>query len=102
MLLENKSPQRKCGQLDNRGSHFYLALYWAKALAEQRSSASLAEQFATLSETLASKEEVIISELNSVQGQEVNIGGYYSPDPEKLVEAMRPSAAFNALIDGLQ
>ena len=102
VLLENKSPQRKCGQLDNRGSHFYLALYWAKALAEQRSSASLAEQFATLSETLASKEEVIISELNSVQGQEVNIGGYYSPDPEKLLEAMRPSAAFNALIDGLQ
>jgi len=101
-LLENKSPQRKCGQLDNRGSHFYLALYWAKALAEQRSSASLAEQFATLSETLASQEQVIVSELNSVQGQEVDIGGYYSPDPEKLVEAMRPSAAFNALIDGLQ
>ncbi|MDA7494401.1 NADP-dependent isocitrate dehydrogenase, partial [Akkermansiaceae bacterium] len=102
VLLENKSPQRKCGQLDNRGSHFYLALYWAKALAEQRSSASLAEQFTTLSETLASQEEVIVSELNSVQGQEVDIGGYYSPDPEKLVEAMRPSAAFNALIDGLQ
>ena len=102
VLLENKSPQRKCGQLDNRGSHFYLALYWAKALAEQRSSASLAEKFATLSETLASQEEVIVSELNSVQGQEVDIGGYYSPDPEKLVEAMRPSAAFNAVIDSLQ
>ena len=73
VLLENKSPQRKCGQLDNRGSHFYLDLYWAKALAEQRSSASLAEKFATLSETLASQEEVIVSELNSVQGQEVDI-----------------------------
>jgi isocitrate dehydrogenase len=102
VLLENKSPQRKCGQLDNRGSHFYLALYWAKALAEQRSSPSLAEQFTTLSEALASQEEVIVSELNRVQGQEVDIGGYYSPDPEKLVEAMRPSAAFNAIIDGLQ
>ena len=102
VLLENKSPQRKCGQLDNRGSHFYLALYWAKALAKQRSSASLAKQFTTLSESLASQEEVIVSELNSVQGQEVDIGGYYSPDPEKLVEAMRPSAAFNAVIDSLQ
>jgi isocitrate dehydrogenase len=102
VLLENKSPQRKCGQLDNRGSHFYLALYWAKALAEQRSSPSLAEQFTTLSEALASQEEVIVSELNRVQGQEVDIGGYYSPDPEKLVEAMRPSADFNAIIDGLQ
>ncbi len=102
VLLENKSPQRKCGQLDNRGSHFYLALYWAKALAEQRSSVSLAEQFSTLTETLASHEDAIVSELNSVQGQPVDIGGYYSPDPEKLVEAMRPSPTFNAIIDSLQ
>jgi isocitrate dehydrogenase len=102
VLLENKSPQRKCGQLDNRGSHFYLALYWAKALAEQNSSPSLAAHFKTLSEALASQEELIVSELNSVQGQKVDIGGYFSPDPEKLIEAMRPSAAFNAIIDGLQ
>ncbi len=102
VLLNNKSPLRKSGELDNRGSHFYLALYWAKALAEQADSPSLAEQFKTVAEALASNEEIIVSELNGVQGQPVDIGGYYSPDPAKLVEAMRPSATFNAIIDGLQ
>lgn len=102
VLLNNKSPLRKSGELDNRGSHFYLALYWAKALAEQTDSPSLAEQFKTVAEALASNEETIVSELNGVQGQPVDIGGYYSPDPAKLVEAMRPSATFNAIIDGLQ
>ena len=102
VLLNNKSPLRKSGELDNRGSHFYLALYWAKELAEQTDSPSLAEQFKTVAEALASNEEIIVSELNGVQGQPVDIGGYYSPDPAKLVEAMRPSATFNAIIDGLQ
>ncbi len=102
VLLNNKSPLRKSGELDNRGSHFYLALYWAKELAEQTDSPSLAEQFKTVAEALASNEETIVSELNGVQGQPVDIGGYYSPDPAKLVEAMRPSATFNAIIDGLQ
>ncbi|MDB4451409.1 NADP-dependent isocitrate dehydrogenase [bacterium] len=102
VLLNNKSPLRRSGELDNRGSHFYLALYWAKALAEQTDSPSLAEQFEPVAEALASNEETIVSELNAVQGQSVDIGGYYSPDPAKLVEAMRPSATFNAIIDGLQ
>ncbi|MDG2399094.1 MAG: NADP-dependent isocitrate dehydrogenase [Akkermansiaceae bacterium] len=102
VLLNNKSPLRKSGQLDNRGSHFYLALYWSKALAEQTDSVSLAEQFKPLSEKLLSNEEAIVSELNSVQGQSVDIGGYYSPDVAKLVEAMRPSPTFNAIIDNHQ
>jgi isocitrate dehydrogenase len=102
VLLNNKSPLRKSGQLDNRGSHFYLALYWSKSLAEQTDSVSLAEQFKPLSEKLLSNEEAIVSELNSVQGQSVDIGGYYSPDVAKLVEAMRPSSTFNAIIDNHQ
>ena len=101
VLLNNKSPLRKSGQLDNRGSHFYLALYWAKALAAQSESSSLAEQFKPVAESLAAQEETILEELSSVQGQPVEIGGYYAPDQDKLVAAMRPSATFNALIDGL-
>ena len=101
VLLNNKSPLRKCGQLDNRGSHFYLALYWAKALAEQSESPSLAEQFAPVAEALAAKEDEIVSELNAVQGDSVEIAGYYAPDMGKLEAAMRPSTTLNAIIDGI-
>jgi isocitrate dehydrogenase len=101
VLLNNKSPLRKCGQLDNRGSHFYLALYWAKALSEQTSSPSLAAQFAPVAEALASKEDEIVAELNSVQGQPVEIDGYYAPDTSKLEAAMRPSSTLNAIIDAI-
>lgn len=100
-LLNNKSPERKCGQLDNRGSHFYLALYWAQELAKQTESPSLAEQFAPIAKALAEKEEEIVNELNAVQGEAVDLGGYYSPDMSKLAAAMRPSATFNSIIDAL-
>ena len=102
VLLNNKSPLRKSGQLDNRGSHFYLALYWANALAEQTDSTSLSEQFKPVAEALASNENEIVADLNAVQGHSVDIGGYYSPDAAKLVQAMRPSATFNSIIDALQ
>lgn len=102
VLLNNKSPLRKSGQLDNRGSHFYLALYWANALAEQTDSTSLSEEFKPVAEALASNENEIVADLNAVQGHSVDIGGYYSPDAAKLVQAMRPSATFNSIIDALQ
>nr|MBR9811412.1 NADP-dependent isocitrate dehydrogenase [bacterium] len=101
VLLNKKSPLRKSGQLDNRGSHFYLALYWANALAEQTDSTSLSEQFKPVAEALASNENEIVADLNAVQGHSVDIGGYYSPDAAKLVQAMRPSATFNSIIDAL-
>ena len=101
VLLNNKSPLRKCGQLDNRGSHFYLALYWAKALAEQTDSSSLAGEFAPVAEALAEKEDEIVAELNSVQGEAVEMSGYYAPDLSKLQAAMRPSATLNAIIDAI-
>ena len=101
VLLNNKSPERKCGQLDNRGSHFYLALFWAKELAGQSESPSLAEQFAPIAEALAAKEDEIVNELNGVQGSPVDLQGYYAPNMEVLAKAMRPSPAFNAIIDGI-
>ncbi|MGB0328259.1 MAG: NADP-dependent isocitrate dehydrogenase [Akkermansiaceae bacterium] len=101
VLLNNKSPLRKCGQLDNRGSHFYLALYWAKALAKQTDSSSLAGEFAPVAEALAAKEDEIVAELNSVQGEAVEMSGYYAPDLSKLQAAMRPSATLNAIIDAI-
>jgi len=101
VLLGNKGPQRKCGELDNRGSHFYLALNWAKELAAQSESKALADQFAPVAEALAAKEKEIVSELNEVQGKPLEIGGYYSPDPTMLEAAMRPSATLNAIIDGI-
>ncbi|MDQ6955986.1 MAG: NADP-dependent isocitrate dehydrogenase, partial [Mariprofundaceae bacterium] len=94
-LKENKSPSRKVGELDNRGSHFYLTMYWAQALAAQDKDAELKTQFAPLAETLASNEQAIVEELNAVQGKEVDMGGYFQPDVNKLNEAMRPSAIFN-------
>ena len=94
-LDENRSPGRKLGSIDNRGSHFYLALYWAQELAKQTEDADLAAAFATLAETLASSEDTITAELVGVQGNPVDIGGYYRPDDEKATTVMRPSATLN-------
>jgi isocitrate dehydrogenase len=98
-LLENgKSPSRRAGELDNRGSHFYIALYWAQALAEQDEDAELAKIFAPLAERLAADETTIVDELNTVQGKPVDLGGYYYVDKGKTDEAMRPSATLNAAL----
>lgn len=101
-LLENgKSPQRKVGQLDNRGSHFYLALYWAQALAQQFDDAELADAFKPLAERLAADEEQIAGELEAAQGSGVDLGGYYFVDREKATSVMRPSETFNAALETL-
>ncbi|MEU6173475.1 NADP-dependent isocitrate dehydrogenase [Streptantibioticus parmotrematis] len=94
-LNENKSPSRKLGGIDNRGSHFYLALYWAQELAKQTEDAALAEAFAGLAGTLAEQEKAIVDELIAVQGKPAELGGYYQPDPEKAAAVMRPSATLN-------
>ena len=94
-LEENKSPSRKVGELDNRGSHFYLALYWAQALAAQDQDAELKALFGRLAETLEAKETTILAELNGVQGQPVDLKGYYHSDPELARAAMRPSKTLN-------
>jgi isocitrate dehydrogenase len=94
-LEEGKSPSRKAGELDNRGSHFYLALYWAQELAAQADDADMAAAFAPLAEELAAQEATIVDELNRVQGDPVDIGGYYWVDRDRVTEAMRPSATFN-------
>ncbi len=94
-LNENKSPSRRGGQIDNRGSHFYLALYWAEELASQSDDAELSAAFTRLADTLRANELAITEELLSVQGHEVDVGGYYQPDPEKASAAMRPSKTFN-------
>jgi isocitrate dehydrogenase len=98
LLEEGRSPSRKAGELDNRGSHFYLALYWAQALAAQTDDAALAAEFAPLAETLAAAEEQIVGELNAVQGSPVDLGGHYAVDKEKADAVMRPSATLNAAI----
>jgi isocitrate dehydrogenase len=103
MLLEHdKSPARRLGSIDNRGSHFYLALYWAQALAAQDDDPELAERFAPLAATLAADEDTIVAELLAVQGHPADIGGYYAPDPAKASAVMRPSATFNAALDSLR
>jgi isocitrate dehydrogenase len=99
LLEENKSPSRKAGELDNRGSQFYLSLYWAQALADQTDDKELAEHFAPLAEQLAENEAAIVEELNAVQGEHADIGGYYYPDPEKTATVMRPSKTFNAALE---
>lgn len=99
LLDENKSPSRKAGELDNRGSQFYLSLYWAQALAEQTEDKELAEHFVPLAKSLGEKEDAIIAELNEVQGGHADIGGYYYPDPEKVAAVMRPSKTFNAALE---
>lgn len=101
LLENNKSPQRKLGTIDNRGSHFYLAMYWAEALANQTEDAELASKFAEVFKNLADKEETINQELLSVQKQAVDIGGYYKSDFEKVSAVMRPSKTFNEIIDNI-
>lgn len=98
LLDDNKSPSRKTGELDNRGSQFYLAKYWAGELAAQTEDAELAKHFAALADSLAKNEDVIIAELGEVQGRAVDIGGYYAPDHDKTEAVMRPSATLNAAI----
>jgi isocitrate dehydrogenase len=101
-FLENdKSPGRALGTIDNRGSHFYLALYWAQELAAQTTDADLAAVFAPVAARLAAEEQTIVAELNAVQGSAVEIGGYYHPDPALVSEVMRPSATLNAIVDAL-
>jgi isocitrate dehydrogenase len=102
ILDKNRSPARKVGELDNRGSHFYLAQYWAQALADQTKDAELAARFAPVAKALTENEATILRELVEVQGHGVDIGGYYKPDLAKLGPAMRPSATLNAVIDGLR
>ena len=97
-LDNNKSPCRKVNELDNRGSHFYLALYWAQALASQTQSQELQDEFRDIAQQLADNEATIIDELNAAQGQPVDIGGYYSPDPAKAEAAMRPSTTLNKIM----
>lgn len=100
-LLDNrKSPSRKVNELDNRGSHFYLAMYWAKALSQQDDDKDLREKFTPLAATLRAHEEVIVDELNKVQGHPVDMGGYYHPDEKLVTQIMRPSPTLNDLIDG--
>ncbi len=99
-FLENdKSPARKLGQIDNRGSHFYLAMYWAQALAAQTENAELAEKFAPLAKELTENETKIVEELNSVQGEAADVNGYYLPDAKLASKAMRPSSTFNSALE---
>ncbi|WP_316743908.1 NADP-dependent isocitrate dehydrogenase [Streptomyces sp. MK7] len=100
-LNEDKSPTRRVGGIDNRGSHFYLSLYWAQELARQTEDADLAKAFAPLAETLAANEQKIVEELIAVQGKPADIGGYYQPDPAKAAAVMRPSATWNEALASL-
>ena len=101
-FLENdRSPARKLGQIDNRGSHYWLARYWAAELAAQQDDAELADRFSDVATELAAREAQILKELNGVQGNPVDLGGYYHPDKELVEEAMRPSTTFNAIIESL-
>jgi isocitrate dehydrogenase len=102
LLDNNKGPSPKTGQLDNRGSQFYLAMYWAQELAAQAEDADMAAKFAPLAKALAENEAKILEELNAVQGHPVDIGGYYLPDNSKLEAVMRPSATFNAALEALR
>jgi isocitrate dehydrogenase len=102
-FLENdKSPARKVGQLDNRGSHFYLAMYWAQAVAEQTKDQELQAKFTQLAQDLTENEQKIVEELRAVQGQPADIGGYFHPDPEKTEKVMRPSATLNRILGEFQ
>ena len=99
LLDNNKGPSRKAGELDNRGSQFYLAMYWAQELAEQTEDPELAEHFASLAKSLAENEDKIVAEFNDVQGSPADIGGYYYPQDEKLMTVMRPSTTFNEALE---
>jgi isocitrate dehydrogenase len=98
-LMDGKSPSRKVKELDNRGSHFYLSLFWAEALAKQEESTELSAHFTPVAQKLAEAESEIIDELNLLQAKPVELGGYYYPDKDKIAKAMRPSSRFNAIID---
>jgi isocitrate dehydrogenase len=100
-LDNDKSPSRKVGELDNRGSHFYLAMYWAEALATQTQDLELQIRFVPVAEALSANESIIISELNAVQGGSVELGGYYQPNPELASKVMRPSTTLNSMIDSI-
>jgi isocitrate dehydrogenase len=100
LLLENKSPARKSGQLDNRGSHFYLAMYWAQALAEQSDNAELRIEFNPIAQALSYSEATIVDELESAQGHAIDMGGYYLPNDVVLNKVMRPSATLNNIMNG--
>jgi isocitrate dehydrogenase len=100
-LQEARTPSRRVGELDNRGSAFYLTLYWAQALADQEADAELAARFRPVAETLGGGEQVIVGELNEAQGSPQDMGGYYMPDVDRVAAAMRPSATLNAIIDGV-
>jgi isocitrate dehydrogenase len=101
-LLDNrKSPSARTGELDNRGSHFYLALYWAQSLAEQTEDRELQTYFAPMAKSLVANEPKIIAELNTVQGKPADMGGYYAPQPERVTALMRPSATFNAALEAV-
>jgi isocitrate dehydrogenase len=102
LLDANKSPSRKTGELDNRGSQFYLALYWAQELAAQSDDEELRKRFAALADSLSKNEEAIVAEMAAVQGEAVDIGGYYQPDNEKTTAVMRPSKKFNEALAASQ
>ena len=98
-LLENKKgPSRKSGELDNRGSHFYIALYWAQALANQDKNTDLKSEFIPTAKMLSENEATIVKELEVIQGKPINIGGYYEPNETLVNEAMRPSKTFNSIL----
>jgi isocitrate dehydrogenase len=96
-----RSPERDAGQIDNRGSGFYLTLYWAQALAQQTADAPLARRFRPVAEALAANERTILAEIDATQGKAQDLGGYYKPDPKKLEAALRPSATFNRVVAGV-
>ena len=100
-LENNKSPGRKVHELDNRGSHFYLTMYWAKALAEQSKDIELQNKFKKLADALRENEGKILIELNSAQGKPMDIGGYYRPNKDLAFKAMRPSETFNSIMESL-
>jgi isocitrate dehydrogenase len=100
-LDTDKSPSRKVGELDTRGSHFYLAMYWAEALAAQTEDTQLQARFAKVAKQLVENEARIVAELNAAQGQPVDIGGYFRPNPALASKPMRPSPTFNAIVDAI-
>ena len=101
MLDTNKSPSRKVGEIDNRGSHFYLAMYWAQELAAQTDNAEMAAKFAPLAKALTEKEATIVAELTAVQGKPAGLTGYYHINLEEVAKIMRPSATFNQALASL-
>ena len=100
-MEQRRAPSRRVNELDTRGSHFYLALYWAEALAKQTRDTELAARFTEVARQMADNEEKIVQELNDAQGPPVDIGGYYHPNDEMAAKAMRPSATLNAIVDSI-